>query len=63
MKQTYYQRKKAEHERQIKDLTDQIITLVKNEDYVKVEYIKHHWKFMLLRDEQLMYGTSQAVRI
>ncbi len=58
MKQTYYQRKKAEHAQQIKDLTQQIITLVKNEDFVKVEEIKHEWRFKLLQAEMYMQGQA-----
>lgn len=57
MKQTYYQRKKAEHAQQIKDLTQQIITLVENKDYLKVEEIKHEWRFKLLQAEVYMNGS------
>lgn len=56
MKQTYYQRKKAEHAQQIKDLTHQIITLVKNKDFVQVELIRKEWEFKIMQGEMHMYG-------
>jgi hypothetical protein len=49
--------KKKELKKRIDELTNDIIILIENKDFVKVEEIKMKWNIILGNESTIMYGN------
>jgi hypothetical protein len=51
-----YQRLKQKYDKKVTELTDDIITLIKEKDYMKFQIVKAKWKFILDIEEIIWMG-------
>lgn len=63
-KTTSYQKMKQKYEERIRQLTDDIITLVEDEEFTKVMAVKMKWRMQLDLEKNVFLGQpiSQAFK-
>jgi len=52
-----YQKMKQNYEASIRQLTDDIITLVEEKDFVKVTTVKMQWRMRLDNEKMIWFGS------
>lgn len=54
---TSYQKMKLKYEKQIRELTNDLITLVEEKDFEKTTIVKLQWKIRLDVEKAIWYGS------